>query len=870
MSELPQKIGPYRVLQRLGAGGMGEVFLAYDERLDRRVAIKRIRPGAEISPERRERFRREARLAARLSHPAIIQVYDILEDGELDYIVMEYAEGTSLCELVRQGACDVHHVLELAREVADGLEAAHREGIVHRDLKTENVLITSSGRAKIMDFGIAKRLLAPEGEESLTQDHAVMGTCRAMSPEQARGEDVDHRTDLFSLGVLLYETLTGHSPFAADTAFSTLQRVVLFHPEPVHRLNPAVPEGLSRLVGDLLEKDPFLRPRSSDQVRRELDRLAVAAAAPSSSAETARLPPLAPLPSRELEGSTILSRDSMSLEEKLPARWRPWLGLALLLTLLALGTMATRLAFPPVRETRSVLVMRSQILGPSAAEDLKLLASGLDTALLRGLTALEGISPKDAQEIGPGNLSPVQAARATAADEIVTSRLECRPDACRVSLRRLRGGDGTTLWAASFDVPTDDFYVFSSAVAIQVQRGFGDFALRPGTPAFEVTDRDLRTFLRLRERFSSRREVDLEPILRGLAAIRGRAPRFLDVSLLEAEVARHQFYDSRRLEDLERAFALIRQARALAPGDPQPLFILFDVALDAHRRDEAEEALRQLQELAPGDVMTQERRGFLLLEKGDSEGAVTLLQAAARRSPSWRRLAKLARVEHQTGHVAEARSHLETLLRISPANFEGLSLLAQVELMNGSPERAARLYEQMMRISPTLSERSNLGLAYFLLGRYQKAAENFRAVAAQEPRNPFYTLNLADACFLMGRQDEASDLYRKVVELIASDPAAKGPQFLTVKAQALAHLHEGKGAIEAVQEALRIAPNDAAVAYETSLVYSLLGEDDSALVNAERALRLGYEPRWFTFPWFRALQERPEFQELVPKTGQSD
>jgi len=276
------RIGPYQILKRIGVGGMGEVFLAYDSRLDRRVAIKRIRPGAEVTPTSRERFRREARLAARLSHSAIVQVYDILEEEGSEYIVMEYVEGTTLRDQVRQGPMDVRAVVELARELAAGLDTAHREGIIHRDLKTENVLVSNSGGPKILDFGIAKRLLDSE-EGSLTAVNAVVGTCRAMSPEQARGEPLDPSTDLFALGVLLYEALTGISPFEMESPLSTLSRVVLHRQAPVHQLNPAIPWQLSQLIDRLLEKTAAMRPVSAAEVRRELEEIAARLGTASSS-----------------------------------------------------------------------------------------------------------------------------------------------------------------------------------------------------------------------------------------------------------------------------------------------------------------------------------------------------------------------------------------------------------------------------------------------------------------------------------------------------------------------------------------------------------------------------------------------------------
>src|SRR5215218_5147420 len=278
MPELLGKIGPYELLRRLGAGGMGEVFLAYDERLDRQVAIKRIRSDKSATSERRERFRREARVAARLNHPAIVQVYDVLAEGDVDSIVMEAVEGTDLRTLIAGRPLPLEAAIVIARDVADGLAEAHRQGIVHRDLKSENVLVTPAGRAKITDFGIAKRLLAEKTEDSLTANGHVMGTYRAMSPEQARGEEVDHRSDLFSFGILLYEMLTGRSPFAAENELAMLHRIVHDRQAPVREVHPAVPEELSLLVDHLLEKDPRLRPRSAGELGRELAPMATATA----------------------------------------------------------------------------------------------------------------------------------------------------------------------------------------------------------------------------------------------------------------------------------------------------------------------------------------------------------------------------------------------------------------------------------------------------------------------------------------------------------------------------------------------------------------------------------------------------------------
>jgi serine/threonine-protein kinase len=339
------RIGPYQILERIGMGGMGEVFLAYDSRLDRRVAIKRIRPGSEVTAASRERFRREARLAARLSHSAIVQVYDILEEEGSEYIVMEYVEGTTLRDQVRRGPLDVRAVLELARELAAGLDTAHRQGIIHRDLKTENVLVSTSGGAKILDFGIAKRLLDSGEEGSLTAESSILGTCRAMSPEQARGEPLDPSTDLFALGVLLYEALTGTSPFEAESHLSTLSRVILHRQAPVYKLNPAIPWQLSQLIDRLLEKTAAMRPVSAAEVRRELEeiaaRLGSLSEGPGTSSSGA---PAEGTVAAEIEFPTLI--DLPVLPEPRPARPRLfprvlWITL-LLVVALALASLLLR------------------------------------------------------------------------------------------------------------------------------------------------------------------------------------------------------------------------------------------------------------------------------------------------------------------------------------------------------------------------------------------------------------------------------------------------------------------------------------------------------------------------------------------------
>ncbi|MCG8455021.1 MAG: serine/threonine protein kinase, partial [Holophagales bacterium] len=249
----PTRIGPYRIEKELGTGGMGTVYRAFHQVLARPVALKRVRPDSSHQRQLRERFVREARAAARLSHPNIVHIYDILEHEGEDWIVMELAEGVTLDQLVKEGPLAIDRGLTIARDVVLGLSAAHGRKIVHRDLKCENVVVGSSGHAKILDFGLAK-VQDLYDDADLSSEGRLLGTARAMSPEQIQGDQVDHRSDLFSLGTLLYEMFSGISPFQGPAMVQTLMRIHNHTQPALAATAPEIPQELSDLVDRLLEK----------------------------------------------------------------------------------------------------------------------------------------------------------------------------------------------------------------------------------------------------------------------------------------------------------------------------------------------------------------------------------------------------------------------------------------------------------------------------------------------------------------------------------------------------------------------------------------------------------------------------------------
>jgi serine/threonine protein kinase len=288
-----QTVSHYAFLEKLGAGGMGEIYKARDSRLNRIVAVKVLAPGRTRDPERRRRFIQEAQSASGLNHPNIITIHDILSEGDTQYMVMEHVSGKTLHELIAAGRLPVAEVLQISSQMANALTAAHAAGIIHRDLKPANVMVTSSGLVKILDFGLAKltdptaRVRSQEGGDSsqtvdpvtltaappLTVEGSIMGTVNYMSPEQAEGLKVDARSDIFSFGAVLYEMVTGQRAFDGDSGISTLSAVLRDDVKPIREIAPEVPAELSDVIAQCLRKNPDDRWQSMSQVAAALNSL---------------------------------------------------------------------------------------------------------------------------------------------------------------------------------------------------------------------------------------------------------------------------------------------------------------------------------------------------------------------------------------------------------------------------------------------------------------------------------------------------------------------------------------------------------------------------------------------------------------------
>jgi len=826
---LGQQVSHFRIVRLLGRGGMGVVYKAVDLDLGREVALKFLSLAAR-NPRDEARFRREARATAALDHPNIGTIYEVGEREGRRFIAMAFYDGETLAARLShepEGRLPIAEAASIAGQLASALAAAHAAGVVHRDLKPDNMMLARGGRVKLLDFGLAKWAEAP----TVTERGVVVGTAAYMAPEQLRGSESGAAGDLWAFGVVLYHMLTGQRPFGGERR-GMVHAILYEDPPPVRDLRPDVPEALERIVSRCLAKEPQERYPDADAILAEL----VAAG--------------------------LWETGSTSTTMAAPQRraWRRWAALGGAVLVLAAAAAAFLLLRPP-KPPVYVAVLKPEVTGSLNAEDQARVAANLQAALLRTVASLDGLAALDSAQVSAVKGSPAAVARAVAAGEVVASQSDCAGDLCHVSLRRLSGQDGRVLWTEALDIPTFRPRLFADAVASALRQGYADHRLRVARLELGIREKDYQAYLDLRRRITQ--EGARDDVLARLAELRQSAPSFIEAYSLEAKVARRLYLDTGESRYLERGLGVAREALQRAPGDPRPREALFELELSAGRLDEAEAVLGKLEEIDPAGSLLQ--RGLLAERRGRLQEALELMRAAARMQPSWLTLLTLANAEYRQSRFDDARRHLEELLARSPGNLEGLKTLAQIELLR-NPERAVALLREAAKSDPGPGSLTNLGVNLLLLRRYGEAEASLRRALALQPDDPSAALNLADCVSLLGRPAEARQLYGRVAETAARQATPGDWNLLAVKAQALAHLGETEQALAAIQEALRLTPNNGQLAYEAAVVYVLIGDRGSALFHARQAAAQKVDANWFALPFFDPLRTDQAFQALTHAT----
>jgi TolB-like protein/tRNA A-37 threonylcarbamoyl transferase component Bud32/Flp pilus assembly protein TadD len=751
----------YKIVEKLGQGGQATAYRADDLRLNRPVVMKVLRPELAANEAARRRFDREALLCSALDNPNIAAIYDTGEADGLCYIVMQYVEGTTLKELIGGRPLDTPTALAIAIQIADALAVAHASGIVHRDIKPSNVIVTSGGQAKVLDFGLAKLVAGQrpdlEEDDSLTDVGVPYGSLGYGSPEQAMGQRADHRSDVFSLGVVLYQMLTGHLPFPGATALERIRAVIHEDPVPMSRFNSRAPTTLQRVLERALAKDPADRHPTMAALRDELKALerrlasdrAEAAGTPARSAS--RVPrPWAALGAglgrvfgrrreepAQSEGPTA-ARPPRAGAPSRPASW---------------GT--------ETRRTMAVLPFRNLSGDPQADFYEFSLADAVITELAQVRSVVVRPSSYMAAYAGL-TPDPRQVGEDLAVQAVLAGSFFRAPDRLRVTAQLVATATGEILWSEKVDVPAQDLITVQDTLAQRVVAGLrlsltpeeqARIEQRPtrSAPAYEFYLRGRDLLLRY-----VLRTLDLDDLERAIGMFHEAVGLDAEFAAAHSALARcyvlhaqgyggEEYYQLaerslRRALDLdptdlearlqavhvdlhqgnkERAKATISALRRERPNDPTVLL----TAAMLYRLDGLyERALAEYDHLLvlnPGDaVLVSYNKARLAMNQGDNDRAVAELEARRAAEPEHPLLKMfLAVARFQQGRIVEAQSLIEEVLRQSPQFDAAQPLLAWCLAARGQQEAARALITERVRETARADHEVAFWLGCFYAGQ---------------------------------------------------------------------------------------------------------------------------------------------------------
>jgi TolB-like protein/predicted Ser/Thr protein kinase len=820
-----KQLGAYKISGLLGVGGMGEVYRAEDTRLGRTVAVKVLPTELAQDKDRLHRFVREARAASALNHANVAHIYDIGESGGFHFIAMEYVEGQSLAQKSNGQPLELGEVLDVGSQAADALAEAHEKGIIHRDIKSANLMITPKGRLKVLDFGLAK-ITGPEGEgvgsdgsTSLhTSEGRVMGTLGYMSPEQVLGKDLDARTDLFSLGVLLYEMTTGRLPFSGSQANEVMDRILHGQPEAMARFNYDVPAELERIVRKCLEKDRERRYQLAREVWADLSRLKEERAAKTmepvgkgiAKPRASLRRPVEVAAADEIEtrltGETATGQVHGTAIERNEQAF-DWLkhhkfSVALALTLL-LVTVAAAVYFSPLgrhgQTIKSLAVLPLKSL--DAGENY--LGLGIADAVIRRINQTGKLIVRPTSAVRrylKEDTDALIAAGQLKADAVLEGNVQRAGDRLRVSVNLLRAGDGASLWADNFDMGMTDIFTIQDTVAQQVA-----------------------SRLRLQLDSSHQAQLTSNPVaydfyMKGVYNLDQR----LTLGNPQWKVTIDFF---KKAIEADRNFALAHAQLALAYAT----VAVFVETTDPVWAERAREETNQAQALDPKLAETHLARQVLLYSRYEGfqgEAAARELLLAQQLNPN---------VGHaQLGYVY---THL------------------------GLEDLAARVLERALEIDPTSQFAKGLTVGlYEMSGKYDEFLAAHQRFYPNEPTPARYFL-------WKGRLAEA----QKAIETEAVSPSTLFGEFAVLLNRALLFALKGdfRSAEKAIPSILSRHPVKDPfyhhAAYDIACIYALEGKSVEAVRWLREAAATGFRcyPLFERDAFLNNIRQKPEFIQFM-------
>jgi tetratricopeptide (TPR) repeat protein/TolB-like protein/predicted Ser/Thr protein kinase len=859
--------GRYQILRVLGEGGMGAVYQARDRELDRLIALKVIRPELAGNPSILQRFKQELILARNVTHKNVVRIFDLGEADGVRFITMEYIEGSDLRSLLHErGKFTPTEAVTVIKQVCRALQAAHAEGVIHRDLKPQNIMRDRNGRIVVMDFGLARSL----GDPGMTQSGALVGTLEYMSPEQAMGLELDPRSDLYALGLIFYELLIGKSPFKADSALASLMKRTQEQAVPASDVDKNVPAAVSAIVSRCLEREPSKRYGSVSELLQQLE---------------------AWESNPHLSASTIRRADAMprSVQITLPfSARRIWMALAVVALLLAVlfavpsarnfilrrqpaGVTGVR-GIPDLKQGKYVAVLPLRILGDQKA--LQYVADGLVEALAAKLFPLKDvhIASGPAVETAAQKGSLEKIARALGVNLIVQGTVQGSADRFRVvvSLQDVNGG--RQVWTQEFSGVPQDLLTLEDQIyaqllgALELQPTDEERARTTAHPTENVEAYDLY----LRGRNAMRGWQDLKNVESAIgyyeAAIKQDAGFALAYTGL-ADASLRLYKERKDSLWAEKAQAAALQAERLNDKLPEVHLALGSVYTATGKTGEAAAELKRAQDLAPNSDEVYRRLGDVYRASGKKEEALAAYQKAVNANPYfWVNHDALGGAYLRFGETQKALPFFRKVTELEPENAIGFDNIGNVYLREGKYQECIPFYERALKIQPYYATYSNLGTAYFFLKRYDDAVKMFEQAVAMNPNEQQAAANLADAYRWSGRSEQAKATYDKAIALAYKELRVNPRDASILSNLGLFYAKKGSAtqALNFIRQARGIDRNDVSLIYDEAVVESLSGDQRAALRALREALRKGYPAEEAqSDPELAKLQALPEFTAVL-------
>jgi len=846
----------YRLDRELGRGGMGRVYAARDLKLGRDVALKVL---SAREDQNVRRFEQEARAAGALNHPNIVDVHDIGNHAGWPYIVSELLYGATLRTQLAGGAIPLRKAIDYARQLARGLSAAHEKGIVHRDLKPENLFVTAEGVLKILDFGIAKllasdrRAAAPDDTTPpvSTDTGAILGTVEYMSPEQVRGQDVDHRSDIFSFGAIVHEMLTGRRPFQRASPIETGYAILNQEPE---ALPPEVPAALRHVVRRCLAKDPQERFQSAHELLLRLDEIA------------------------EDTGATAVRR----------SRWLRRAGLAGAFALAIAGGVAAAFVFAPVLQgwlsqlrgtaapTKRLAVLPFREVG--GAREGEAFSAGLAEILTNKLRQLEQFQGSlrvvsASAVLKEGVAGPRDAQRAFGATLALSGSVRSSTDNVMVAAELVDTKSLLVLAARDLEVPRKKISALQGLLLQRVsemlelelrpeaQRAL-EAGLTPVPGAYELYLQG-RGYL---QRYD--RQENLDNALAVFQKALAKDPSYVLAWAGQAEAWLRSYRLNRDPQFLGRARESGRRAVELNDQLAPAHITVGLIETAAGEHPQAIASFERALKLEPGSADAVRELANAYDEGGRTpEAEATYRRAIQMRPDSWAAHKDLGLFYNRHGRIAEALPWLQGVIELTPDNYAGYANLGAMYLRLGRYVEAAAMLERSLGLNPTSQSYSNLGTVYYFQKKYRQAAEMYLKAVELTPTDDRTWGNLGDAYrWMPGKAEESARAFRQAA-VQAEKQVAASPRDADLRSRLAMYrisVGEAEPARAQIAEAVKLAPQNGQVLYRAALVYEQSGMRGRALESLGAALRAGYSQEEIEkAPPLTALRNDPGYAKLI-------